>query len=133
LNSQTFVILATFNGVEFLSKQRDSLIIQCAGGCFYNSWISSYRQFGRGKSLAQLDQLEPAEYDYIVGASLFFPVATLHSGLRHLPISSADGHTDQQQWLNESFFLYFEELDLAKRLKPGLGMAWCKDALIKHR
>jgi len=106
--------------------------VQCAGGCFYNSWISSYRQFGRGKSLAQLNQLEPAEYDYIVGASLFFPVATLHSGLHPLPVSSTDGHTDQQQWLNESFFLYFEELDLAKRLKPGLGMAWCKDALIKH-
>jgi hypothetical protein len=29
-------------------------------------------------------------------------------------------------------FSLFEELDLAHRLKPGIGMAWCKDALIKH-
>ena len=37
-----------------------------------------------------------------------------------------------QPWLNEDFFLYFEELDLAKRLQPGLEMGWCKNALIKH-
>lgn len=106
--------------------------IQCAGGCFYNSWISSYRQYGRGKALGQLDQLKPAEYDYIAGASMFFPVTTLQNGLHPLRRSSIDGHTDQQQWLNESFFLYFEELDLAIRLKPGVEMAWCKDALITH-
>jgi GT2 family glycosyltransferase len=106
--------------------------IQCAGGCFYNPWISSYRKYGHNKSLAQLDQLQILEYDYIAGASLFFPVATLLNGLRP-PAGLADNKsTGQQQWLNESFFLYFEELDLARRLKSGLRIAWCRDALITH-
>ncbi len=103
--------------------EADGETIQCAGGCFYNSWISSYRQHGRGKNLARIDELKAVEYDYIAGASLFFPVVTLQKGLQK---------SCTQQWLNESFFLYFEELDLAQRLKPGFEMAWCKGALIKH-
>ena len=110
----------------------DGETIQSAGGCFYNSWISSYRQYGKGTSLEQIDQLEAVEFDYIAGASLFFPLTVLQDGFRSEPFSSADDSTREQRWLNESFFLYFEELDLAKRLKPGLGMAWCKSALIKH-
>jgi GT2 family glycosyltransferase len=110
----------------------DGQTIQCAGGCFYNSWISSYRQYGRGKTLAQIDQLEPVGFDYIAGASLFFPVATLQDGLHSVQMDRAGESAVAPQWLNESFFLYFEELDLARRLKPGLRMAWCKAALIKH-
>ena len=114
--------------------ESDSQTIQCAGGCFYNTWISSYRQYGHGKNVSQLDQLKSVEYDYIAGASLFFPVATLQSGFQPLtelePIN--DKLSGHQRWLNESFFLYFEELDLAKRLKTGFRMDWCRRALIKH-
>jgi GT2 family glycosyltransferase len=110
----------------------DGQAIQCAGGCFYNSWISSYREYGRGKSLAQIDQIEPVGFDYIAGASLFFPVATLQDGLHSVQLMRTGESAVAPQWLNESFFLYFEELDLAQRLKPGLRMAWCKAALIKH-
>ena len=112
--------------------EADGETIQCAGGCFYNAWVSSYRQYGRGKTLSQIDQLETVDYDYIAGASLFFPVATLQRGLRSVPGLSTEECADRQQWLNESFFLYFEELDLAQRLKPEFKMAWCKRALIKH-
>jgi len=112
--------------------EADGETIQCAGGCFYNSWISSYRQYGRGKSLADIGELGPVEYDYIAGASLFFPVNTLQNGLRSVGSLSAEENADAKQWLNESLFLYFEELDLAQRLKPGFGMAWSKKALIKH-
>lgn len=118
-------------GVTLLES--DGKTIQCAGGCFYNSWVSSYRQHGRGKPLALLDQIQSVQYDYTAGASLFFPVATLQTGLHALPGAASDQSTTQQQWLNESLFLYFEELDLAKRLKPGFRMSWCKDALIVHR
>jgi GT2 family glycosyltransferase len=110
----------------------DGQTIQCTGGCFYNSWISSYREYGRGKSLAQIDQIEPVGFDYIAGASLFFPVATLQDGLHSVHLMRTGESAVAPQWLNESFFLYFEELDLAQRLKPGLRMAWCKAALIKH-
>ena len=37
--------------------ESDGQTIQCAGGCFYNSWISSYRQYGHGKHVSQLNQL----------------------------------------------------------------------------
>lgn len=112
--------------------ESDGVTIQCAGGCFYNSWVSFYRQYGRGKTLTQISQLEPGNYDYIAGASLFFPVSTLQRGLRPVPGVTTEEPADRQQWLNESFFLYFEELDLAKRLKPGFVMAWSKGALVRH-
>jgi GT2 family glycosyltransferase len=110
----------------------DGETIQCAGGCFYNSWVSSYRQYGRGKPVTQIERLAPREFDYIAGASLFFPVATLHSGLRPVPGAAAGGDEEIRQWLNEAFFLYFEELDLANRLKHGLQMGWCRGARITH-
>lgn len=112
--------------------EQDGQTIQCAGGCFYNSWISSYRQYGRRTRLAQIDQLTAADFDYIAGASLFFPLKTLQDGLRPIPVLPGNTNADGQQWLNERFFLYFEELDLAQRLKPGVTMAWCRDALIQH-
>jgi len=110
----------------------DGKTIQCGGGCFYNSWISSYKQFGQGTNLENIDQLKSEGFDYIAGASLFFPLMGLQDGLHPVTESSVDDSGARQQWLNESFFLYFEELDLAKRLKPGFEMAWCKSALIRH-
>jgi len=110
----------------------DGETIQCAGGCLYNSWVSSYRQHGQGTSLAQINQLKSIDLDYIAGASLFFPVNALENGLRAATAMSIDEGGNKQQWLNESFFLYFEELDIAHRLKPGFGMAWCRAALIRH-
>lgn len=106
--------------------------IQCAGGCTYNSWISSFKQYGNGTSLSQLARLKPIAFDYISGASLFFPLATLQSGLRRVAGTSSEHQIQHTQWLNECFFLFFEELDLAKRLAPGLRLGWAKDALIVH-
>ena len=106
--------------------------IQCAGGCTYNSWISSFKQFGKGTSLSELEKLKTIDFDYISGASLFFPLATFQDGLRSVTVSSSELQTQDTQWLNECFFLFFEELDLAKRLAPGLSLGWAKDALIVH-
>lgn len=107
----------------------DGRMIQCAGGCTYQVWLSSYRQHGKGTPLARLDSLKPGRFDYIAGASLFMPVSTLRDGLVAPPGQAANRG---RQWLNEEFFLYFEELDLAKRLRPELGMGWCKAARIAH-
>jgi len=112
--------------------EQDGEIIQCAGGCFYNPWVSSYRQYGRGTSLADIEQLEVVDFDYISGASMFLPLKTLRGGLRKVSPLHVKDDMGSHQWLNGDFFLYFEELDLAKRLQPGLGMGWCKNALIKH-
>lgn len=107
----------------------DGETIQCAGGCHYSSWISNYRPCGKGRKLEQLDQLVAENFDYVAGASLFMPVSTLLSGL------GPPAPTSQKQerpWLNEQFFLFYEELDLAARLEPGLRMGWCRKALIRH-
>jgi GT2 family glycosyltransferase len=107
----------------------DGETIQCAGGCFYSSWLSSYRQHGRGTRLEHLDRLGSVDFDYLAGASLFMPGSTLVSGLD--PPERLSG-TQKFPWLNEEFFLFFEELDLVARLKPGLQIAWCRKALITH-
>lgn len=109
-----------------------SEIIQCAGGCFYNTWVSSYRQYGRRLHRSELNKLKVVDYDYIAGASLFFPVATLREGLEPAPGRRSVGSTGDEQWLNEAFFLYFEELDIARRLRVGYKMDWCRGALIVH-
>lgn len=113
--------------------EQDGETIQCAGGCFYNAWISLYRQYGQGKHRSELGQLEAVDYDYIAGASMFFPVATLLNGLKPVPGLQAVDDATGSQWLNQTFFLYFEELDIAKRLNPGLKMDWCREALVVHR
>ncbi len=112
--------------------ERDGETIQCAGGCFYNDWVSSYRQYGQGKDRSQAGQLEVVDYDYIAGASLFFPAATLLEGLKPAPGLPSAGKPGDEHWFNETFFLYYEELDFAKRLRTGLKMAWCREALVVH-
>ncbi len=112
--------------------ERDAQTVQCAGGCSYSPWLSSYRQHGRGTKLADLARLKPGKFDYIAGASLFMPVATLLGGLAPPARHPADGRGPEEAWLNEAFFLYFEELDLARRLQPGRHMDWCREALVVH-
>jgi GT2 family glycosyltransferase len=60
---------------------------------------------------------------------LFLPTSTLIAGL--LPPKSLVG-VQGCSWLNEEFCLYFEQLDIAERLAPGLKIAWCRNALIRH-
>lgn len=112
--------------------ESDVRTIQCAGGCFYNCWLSSYRQYGQGKPVTQRSQLKAPRFSYISGASLFMPIATLDSGLGSPRQLHPKRENADVQLLNESFFLYFEELDLVRRLDPSLTIDWCRDALITH-
>ncbi len=95
--------------------ESDGETIQCAGGCFYSSWVSSYRQHGRGIMLARQNQLDSADYDYIAGASMFMPASTLVSGLGP---PEPPYNTQKHPWLNEEFFLFFEVFFLTTRLPP---------------
>jgi GT2 family glycosyltransferase len=110
----------------------DGETIQCAGGCSYNSWLSSFRQLGQGEPAAGSSSLQAGRFDYIAGASLFLPFETVTNGLRAARKLSANQTGDEHELLNEEFFLYYEELDLARRLKPGLAMRWCRGARIVH-
>jgi len=112
--------------------ESDGKTIQCAGGCSYNAWLSSYRQHGRGKPASSRTGMSRRKFSYIAGASLFIPVPVLRDGLAPPKCLTPEQNGAGQRWLNETFFLYFEELDLAQRLLPGLSLGWCRDALITH-
>ncbi len=113
--------------------EEDGLTIQCAGGCFYNGWLSSFRQYAQGKPVSRRMRLNSVKFSYLAGASLFFPVGTLENGLGPPAGIEPESSLKATHFLNETFFLYFEELDLAQRLKPGLALGWCRDALITHK
>ena len=110
----------------------DRVTIQCAGGCYYSDWLTTYRQSGSGQHIDKLDGIRPKPFDYVAGASMWLPIRTLRQDLLPAPRHPQAPPATAESWLNESFFLYFEELDLARRLKPGRRLAWCREAFIVH-
>lgn len=94
-------------------------ITQCAGGARYNALTTLNRSLLAGMPLTKAVQHEPVlRLDYISGAAMFLRAqAVKRVGL-----------------LDETFFLYFEELDYARRLtKAGYSIAWCPDSIIFHK
>jgi len=93
--------------------------VKSAGGCRYSYWLTSYRPLGAGLDVARVQSwAEPPRLDYVDGSAMFIRREALQSvGL-----------------LNEEYFLYFEELDYACRLREqGLAIGWCRESLIHHR
>jgi GT2 family glycosyltransferase len=107
---------ALFGSTVLAREQPD--IIQCAGGCRYYPWLTHFRAHAAGLPLAKLDTLPAPRLDYIYGAALFLRTEALNRiGL-----------------LNEDYFLFYEELDLCRRLeKAGYTFAWCRASLIYHQ
>lgn len=89
---------------------------QCAGGCYYNSWLGTMRpalpKNGSGDESSCLDR----QLDYIYGAAMLISIETIRDyGL-----------------LSEDYFLYYEELDYAERIKNKKGMQWCSQSEVTH-
>jgi GT2 family glycosyltransferase len=111
--------------------EADGRTLQCAGVCFYNPWLGIVRPLGAGRPRTDRERQDPSRAAYVAGASLFFPIRTLREGLEPPPGPAARGRRDAA-WLNEEFFLYCEELDLARRLREPLDLGWCREAEIIH-
>ena len=95
----------------------DPAIVQCAGGCRFNPLLTTYHQLYQGRAYDQVLELPVPQLDYVAGASMFLRSRALR----------------QAGLLNESYFLYFEELDLAHRLRrQGYDLAWCPAARVVH-
>ncbi len=98
--------------------ESDSSTIQTAGGCYYKPCLSTYKQALKGTVLTASTELNLNKpLDYIAGASMFIKADLFrHTGL-----------------LNEDYFLFFEELDLAKRVSYPQSIDWCKASRIVHK
>lgn len=94
----------------------DKDTIQAVGGVFRkNLYICEHVGEGFSKNTAKSD-LEPI--DYPVGASMFVSSAFL----------------DEVGFLDETFFLYYEELDWVYRAaKKGFWADWCETSIVYHK
>lgn len=92
--------------------------IECAGGSYYHPCLSTYTNALKGNPAdaaeAATSLLKPL--DYIEGAAMFVNADVFRKiGL-----------------FNDDYFLYFEELDLIKRLPSGWGIEWCSKSFVRH-
>ena len=93
--------------------------VQCAGGCRYFPLWTIFKPVLGGQSVSAVMQHdETISLDYVYGAALFLKAdAVKKVGL-----------------LNEAYFLFYEELDYAQRLKQqGYEIGWCKKSLVYHK
>lgn len=97
----------------------DPSIIQCAGGCYYNKYLTINHAYLHGEKVSSIQEhTQKKKFDYIHGASMFIPKKVLK----------------QVGYLNEEYFLYYEELDLVERVKKlNLSLYWCKKSIIQHK
>ncbi len=101
--------------VEFDNRQ----VVQCAGGARFSAFIPRNRPAGAGKRVESILNVESnVQFDYIAGAAMLIKSDFFKkSGL-----------------LNEAHFLYYEELDLAQRLKAQkYSLGWVPNALVAHK
>lgn len=95
--------------------------IQAVGGQ-YNFWLGTSRHVLGHEvySDALCRSVDPTTLDYVVGASMFIRRSALETvGL-----------------LSEDYFLYWEEIDWASRLRrdmPTLGLGYVPDSLVYHK
>ncbi len=100
-----------------LLDAHDRRTVQCAGGCHYYPLLTLFRNLGQGLTFEQALELPDQRLDYAQGAALWLKTEALHKiGL-----------------LNEEYFLFYEELDYAQRLRrAGYAIGWCRHSRVYH-
>lgn len=94
-------------------------LVQCAGGCRYNSLTTIFTPLKAGISLTEaLQATDVEEIDYIYGASMFVRSYIFEEcGL-----------------FSEDYFLFYEEMDFCKRAQQkGYNLHWCREAVVAHK
>jgi GT2 family glycosyltransferase len=97
----------------------DRNVVQYAGGARFNPWLIMYRPaFGKIATADALTSKREPRLDYISGAAMFIRADLVR----------------QTGGLDQAYFLYFEELDYAQRVKRlGYGVGWCRQSIIYHK
>jgi GT2 family glycosyltransferase len=91
-------------------------VLECAGGCRYHALTSRIEPLHAGRRLDELEVLPEADFDYVAGAAMFCRAE----------------HFFAMQGFSEDYFLYFEELDFARRMPQTVGLRWCRNSIVCH-
>ncbi|MEH6571149.1 MAG: glycosyltransferase family 2 protein [Halioglobus sp.] len=91
--------------------------VQCAGGYRYYPWLGYNIPLMGGASLEQVKAATEHRPDYLSGAAMWL-TGDFVRRIGGLPTEH---------------FLYFEELELMQRLKPGEELGVCADAIVTHQ
>jgi hypothetical protein len=133
LNNDTVVEPAALSGlVAAMQKRPDAGIcgstvldyysprtVQALGGSTFNPWTARVGHIGAGIDVADAPSREVVEgqLKYVVGSSLLVRKSFL----------------EQVGLMDESYFLYFEEIDWATRAKGRFGLAYCPESVVYHK
>lgn len=92
--------------------------VQCAGGCRYFPLLTLFRNVLAGQAVSDVMQHDgQVRLDYVYGAAMFLRMEAV----------------DAVGFLNEEYFLFYEELDYTQRLRrAGYELAWCPFSLVYH-
>ncbi|WP_017550928.1 glycosyltransferase family 2 protein [Heyndrickxia coagulans] len=101
--------------IEYYDKTK----IQVGGGSRYNAILTINKPNLSGFEINVLERIRKAEgFDYVCGASMFVPFNVI----------------TKVGMFNENYFLYYEELDYAKRLEQfGYKLGWSQKSIIYHK
>jgi GT2 family glycosyltransferase len=105
-------------GSRILSFSAPNLV-QARGGERYNRWLASSRAIGAGRPSGEGVDATMVERDmsYVAGASLCVTRAFI----------------EQVGLLDESYFLYGEELDWLARARGRFALAYAHDSIVYHK
>ncbi|WP_165772079.1 glycosyltransferase family 2 protein [Niveispirillum lacus] len=92
-------------------------LIQGAGGARYNRWTGLVQHLGWNRSRTEAATFANAPLDYIIGAAMFIRRAWL----------------EQIGLMDDSFFLYFEEIDYCRRGRHRFDLGYAPDSLVLHK
>jgi len=96
-------------------------VVQAHGGAVYEHKSGRAYHIGAESNVVDLPDVQESDVEermsYVVGASILV----------------TDRFLDRIGVMEESYFLYFEELDWAERGKPEFGLGYARDALVYHK
>jgi GT2 family glycosyltransferase len=93
-------------------------VIQCTAGFKFNELICRIKKINSGKNIKDVNYLKIKKLDCISGCSIFFNYQTFN----------------KIGFFDESYFLYFEEVNLKKICeKNNINTLWCKKSIVWHK
>jgi GT2 family glycosyltransferase len=95
------------------------LVTQCLGGCTYNKWFGIANNVGHMQPISESvnGDIVEKKMDYVLGASMLVSLKFLSEvGL-----------------MNESYFLYYEEIDWATRARGKFTLAFAPMSVVYHK